>query len=78
MKEFEENYVEKERYKLCSVCGNFVSLSEKDQFCVICGAKLIDECPNCREPILYPVARFCPSCGQRLVKLPTAGIQPDS
>jgi predicted amidophosphoribosyltransferase len=66
-------FVAKERYKLCPACGNFVPLSERDTFCTVCGEKLIDECPNCREPILYPVARFCPACGTRVAKPPTAG-----
>lgn len=60
--------VEKERYRLCPACSNFVGFNESHFYCVLCGTQLIDECPNCREPIIYPVALFCPVCGERLVK----------
>lgn len=62
-----KGFVKKVRYKICSSCSNFVSLSDRDTICVICGERLIDKCPNCREPILYPVARFCPACGERII-----------
>jgi hypothetical protein len=29
----------------------------------MCGAKMICECPECLEPILYPTAKHCPDCG---------------
>lgn len=60
--------VEKDRYKLCPSCGNFVGFVEKNDYCILCGTKLIEDCPKCHEPIIYPVARFCPACGERLVK----------
>ncbi len=69
-----KDVIQKERYKLCPLCGNFVSFAGKDTFCIVCGTKLLEACPNCSEPVLYPVARFCPSCGQRLVKLPSSGV----
>ncbi len=60
--------VAKARYKLCPSCGNFVGYPEKDTFCTVCGERFIVACPRCREPILYPIARFCPACGQAVVK----------
>ena len=56
-----------ERYRLCGQCGNFSDVSEGHTFCILCGAKLMEECPRCKEPIIYPTARFCPACGERLV-----------
>jgi membrane protease subunit (stomatin/prohibitin family) len=61
--------VAKARYKLCPSCGNFVGYPEKDIFCTVCGVRFIVACSRCREPILSPFARFCPACGQALVKL---------
>jgi predicted amidophosphoribosyltransferase len=64
-------FVSKERYKLCPACGNFVGFVEKDVYCVMCGERLIDACPRCLEPVIYPIAKFCPACGEHLV-LPRA------
>jgi predicted amidophosphoribosyltransferase len=50
-------------YKLCPACGNFTVVGGQDVFCIICGEKLIEECPNCKEPIIYPIAKYCPVCG---------------
>ena len=50
-------------YKLCPSCGNFTVSKDEDVFCIVCGEKLIDECPHCKEPIIYPTAKFCPVCG---------------
>ncbi len=61
-------FVSKERYKLCPACGNFVSFLEKDVFCMLCGQRLTDACARCHEPIIYPIAKFCPSCGEPLVR----------
>ncbi len=61
--------VSRPRYKLCPSCGNFVGYPEKDVFCTVCGVMFIEGCPSCREPILYPIARFCPACGHALVKV---------
>jgi rRNA maturation endonuclease Nob1 len=58
-----------DRYRLCGHCGNFSSASEPQTFCMLCGTKLIDACPRCKEPIVYPTARFCPACGERLVTI---------
>ncbi len=60
-------YVSKSRYKVCSSCSNFISVADGDEYCTVCGERFIDSCPNCREPILYPVTRFCPSCGKRII-----------
>jgi predicted RNA-binding Zn-ribbon protein involved in translation (DUF1610 family) len=67
--EFSRDVVLKERYKLCPSCSYFVHMSEKDVFCILCGEKLIEECLRCREPILYPLTKFCPVCGDQLTKL---------
>ncbi len=68
-----KTFVEKERYKLCPSCGYFVGFAEAQSYCMICGARLIEGCPDCLEPIIYPVAKFCPVCGRRLVKGNEAG-----
>lgn len=60
--------VEKDRYKLCPSCGYFVGFAEAQSFCMICGTKLVEACPDCLEPIIYPVVKFCPVCGKRIVK----------
>lgn len=59
----------RDRYKLCPSCGNFSAYSSRGEFCIVCGEKLIDQCPHCREPILYPTAKFCPVCGTSLVSV---------
>ncbi len=61
--------VVQDRYRLCGQCGNFCSTSENQTYCMICGEKLMDECPRCKEPIVYPTARFCPACGILLVQV---------
>ncbi|MGE5315909.1 MAG: hypothetical protein ACM3Q4_14545 [Acidobacteriota bacterium] len=55
--------ITKDRYKLCPSCGNFSHFSEGLSYCIICGAKMLCECPECCEPILYPTAKHCPDCG---------------
>jgi len=60
--------VVREKYKICMQCGNFSHFSENVEFCILCGFRLIDECPECREPILYPTALYCPVCGRALRK----------
>ena len=55
-------------YRLCPKCGNFVNISQPDEYCIVCGEKLITECPNCKESIRYPTAKFCPVCGERYKK----------
>jgi hypothetical protein len=57
----------RERFKVCPACGNFCGYAEGQTFCVVCGVRLLLECPSCREPILYPTAKFCPVCGMQLV-----------
>jgi rRNA maturation endonuclease Nob1 len=60
-------HVKRDRYKLCSNCGNFSHISEPQEFCMVCGTKFLMECWKCHEPILYPTATYCPACGNRLV-----------
>ncbi len=67
-------FVSKERYKLCPGCGNFVGYLEKDVFCMLCGERLLEACPHCQEPVIYPIAKFCPACGQQLVKAKRAEL----
>ncbi|MGA2667429.1 MAG: zinc ribbon domain-containing protein [Ignavibacteria bacterium] len=55
-------------YKLCPSCGNFSINTGHDIFCIVCGEKLIEECPNCKEPIIYPTAKYCPVCGVNFSK----------
>jgi predicted amidophosphoribosyltransferase len=64
----ENKRIVQERYRLCGQCGNFCGVSENQIYCMICGEKLMEECPRCKEPIVYPTARFCPACGIILVK----------
>lgn len=65
--------VERERYMLCPLCGNFSACAERLSFCLACGTKMIDACPRCHEPILYPTGKFCPMCGVKLVGV----VKPD-
>jgi hypothetical protein len=53
----------RDQYKLCPSCANFSHFAEDLTYCVLCGARLICECPECLKPILYPTAKHCPSCG---------------
>lgn len=54
----------KDRYRLCPNCGNFAHFSLRQFYCIVCGTKMIEECPKCKEPIIYPTAKFCPICGE--------------
>ena len=60
-------FVVKERYKLCPSCGNFYHYSAAQTQCVVCREKLIDECLQCCEPIIYPRVKYCHVCGTMLV-----------
>jgi hypothetical protein len=59
----EVGFVMKSRYRICPACKNFSHLTEGHVFCMVCGEKMIDKCPQCQEAILYPIARHCPACG---------------
>jgi hypothetical protein len=64
-----DNYVvTRARYRYCPHCANFCHFTEKLDYCILCGTRMIDECPECREPIIYPTAKFCPACGNGLMK----------
>ena len=52
-----------ERYKLCPSCGNFADFLSSEIYCILCGTRLLDACPECHAPIHYPTAKFCPLCG---------------
>lgn len=53
-------------YKICIDCGNFILYTDKEKYCSVCGKELIFKCPDCLEPIIYPVSKFCPVCGTKL------------
>lgn len=53
----------KDRYKICPNCSNFTNYSDPNRYCYVCGSFLIDGCPECKEPIIYPNSKFCPVCG---------------
>jgi len=61
-------------YKTCPKCSYFCNLNEQDDFCSLCGAKLIDACQVCGKEIDNPYARYCKSCGE---KYPKQNIKPD-
>ena len=47
----------------CASCGH--ENPEDMQFCLECGARLVNGCPTCGAELL-PGAKFCGKCGQRL------------
>ncbi len=60
--------IHKERYKICPNCHNFTHYETNETYCIVCGEKLIDKCPNCLEPVIYPTSTFCPVCGTMLLR----------
>lgn len=60
--------IKKEPYKICPNCHNFAPFETNETFCIVCGEKLLDKCPNCSEPIIYPTSTYCPVCGTMLLK----------
>ena len=63
------NYLSADFYKLCPQCGNFSHINEKHTFCLVCGEKLIDECPECGKKIDEKAGVFI-HCG-----VPTSNYQ---
>jgi predicted amidophosphoribosyltransferase len=59
----------KERYKLCPGCKNFMPFEIQDKYCYLCGEEMLEVCPACKEPIIYPTSTYCPVCGALLVRL---------
>lgn len=53
------------KYRLCTSCGNYCHIDEDQKFCIVCGEKMIEECPGCKEPIIYPNAKHCHRCGSQ-------------
>lgn len=51
------------RYKICPKCNYFCNILEKDNYCSLCGSKLIENCPECSEVIVNPYAKYCKKCG---------------
>ena len=68
-----EYKITRDTYTICQSCSYFSLSFEKHKFCILCGGKMTAECAECFEPILYPTARFCPSCGTPYRPLPDAG-----
>jgi hypothetical protein len=54
-----------DRYRLCTKCRNFSHYQEEQEYCIVCGEKMIEECPGCKEPIIYPTAKHCHKCGKQ-------------
>ncbi len=50
-------------YRLCPSCGFYEEHASGKTYCSVCGMKLLEQCPECYEPIYYPTAKFCPACG---------------
>ena len=50
-------------YKICPGCTFFCNKNEPDEFCSLCGAKLINTCQICGKDINNPYAQFCKYCG---------------
>jgi len=55
------------RYQLCPTCGSFGPYAKRVNFCIVCGSRLLDECPQCHKHIVFPTGKFCPACGEALV-----------
>ncbi|PYE49988.1 double zinc ribbon protein [Deinococcus yavapaiensis KR-236] len=53
-------------YRLCPRCLRAVPLHSREQYCVNDGARLLEGCPRCGEPITSPYAHFCARCGEAL------------
>lgn len=59
-------------YKICPKCKYFCSTREKDEYCSLCGEKLLTLCKKCNSEINNPYAHFCRICGE---KFPGRGQQ---
>ena len=62
------NSKEADKYRLCPKCGNFCRIEEEQKFCIVCGEKMIEECPNCKEPLIYPTDKYCFKCRREDMK----------
>jgi hypothetical protein len=52
-----------DKYKICPTCDYFSNLEQKENYCLKCGAQLIEKCKQCGKEITNPYARNCPNCG---------------
>lgn len=52
-------------YRICPHCENVSFAKEEALFCVWCGTKLFDQCPECSKPVLHAHGKFCYHCGAR-------------
>ena len=55
-------------YKICPKCSNYTRIEEKENYCNLCGTKMIDACQKCSEPIRLPHSKFCTNCGHSLLE----------
>jgi hypothetical protein len=53
--------------KHCALCGQSPA-SETDEYCRVCGGRIVEDCPNCGKPVLCPIAKHCPVCGHKMVR----------
>lgn len=60
---------EKNRFRLCPECSNVADFGDDILYCILCGTKLIGECPKCHNPIYQPHARYCFYCGENFLQL---------
>lgn len=56
---------------MSKICPECLKEYESGNFCLECGAKLVDAkvalfCPNCQ--IIVPSGKFCPECGTKLIE----------
>ncbi len=56
-------------FLLCPTCSRSVPAHTQENFCPNDGAKLLEACPSCAQPILTPFARFCAGCGFEFASL---------
>lgn len=52
-------------YKICTQCNYYCRIEEKDEYCSLCGARLIEKCDKCGETVDNPYAEYCKSCGKK-------------
>lgn len=50
-------------YRICPNCDNVSLAKEEQRFCIWCGTKLVEECPQCSKPIIHSNSKFCYHCG---------------
>ncbi len=51
-------------FRICPNCNYFCNTNELDEFCSLCGTKLLSSCKFCQTEISNPYAKFCRKCGK--------------